>query len=303
MLIKSDFCVYLQKRGGDGSQVSFIHSFIFVLAFLLGMVARDSSQPIISKSSAGSTPRWDQGKSEMESRQLILGRPLGCFLVGVANSTCLANLSCDIPDIWPNQSSRDLSIQRRIGWTFTALRVSQLRTFLRIFTPWTLRKYPISAACNQDSIRSVITWDLRPEVRLEQRPIQKPTALRCLKAPVLSPERWSSCRATYVLPICLSVSLFRLPSFVNTIQRSLNFSTSCRVLLFTFSINYPGVLEKHNTSVFLVLILILALCAAENRLSEYWRPCWENSSRTKSSAKTKRLVLYLQTESPSWLSI
>jgi len=40
------------------------------------------------------------------------GRLLSHFPVGVASRTCLANLSWDILDAWPNQRSWDISIQR-----------------------------------------------------------------------------------------------------------------------------------------------------------------------------------------------
>jgi len=60
--------------------------------------------------------------------------------------------------------------------------------------------------------------------------------------------------------------------------------------------------------VFLALIFILARShAVENRSSACWRLCWDDASSTKSSAKSKRLILQLPTVTPSstrlWLSI
>jgi len=58
------------------------------------------------------------------------------------------------------------------------------------------------------------------------------------------------------------------------------------------SIHCLGFLERHNTSIFLVLIFIPArLHAAENRSSACWRPCWEDANSTKSSWKSQRLIL------------
>ena len=93
--------------------------------------------------------------------------------MGVASRTCLANVSWDILDTWPNQRSWDLSI-RRSGSTFRAFRNSQLRILqpLRV-TPRTPCKNPISAACTCDGTLSVITQDSWPyRWGSEQRSIQ-----------------------------------------------------------------------------------------------------------------------------------
>ena len=76
----------------------------------------------IPDSSAGSTPRRDQARSEMQL--LHLGRPLGRFHVGLASRACLTSLSWGILDTWPNYRSCVLSI-RRSGSTFRALRIWQ----------------------------------------------------------------------------------------------------------------------------------------------------------------------------------
>ena len=113
-------------------------------------------------------------------------------------------------------------------------------------------------------------------------------------------ERWSSRRTALALPTHVSISLLRLPSLIITTPRYLNFSTCCSGLPFTCSVHCLGLLERHNISVYLVLIFIPArLHAAENRPKECWRPCWEDASSTKSSAKSNRLTLQLPTVTPS----
>jgi len=65
------------------------------------------------------------------------------------------------------------------------------------------------------------------------------------------------------LPIRVSISLFRLPSLVNTTPRYLNVSTCCSVFSLTCRIHC---LERHNTPIFLVLMFVPAWShAAGNR--------------------------------------
>ena len=81
-------------------------SFILIHAFLSG--GSRGRQPwssrnipwsaAISDSSAGSTPRKEQARSEVQSLHLLLGRPPDRFSVDVANRTCLVSLSWDILD-------------------------------------------------------------------------------------------------------------------------------------------------------------------------------------------------------------
>jgi len=53
-------------------------------------------------------------------------------------------------------------------------------------------------------------------------------------------------------------------------------STRCIVFQLTCSIQCLGRLERHNTSIFLVLIFVPAWShAAENRSNACWRLCWE----------------------------
>jgi len=81
-----------------------------------------------SGSSAGSTPRRDQVRYEMQSRHLVFGRPQGHFPVDVTSRTCLANLTRDIWSRGWKIVAGILSFQR-IGWTIKVLRISQLQNF------------------------------------------------------------------------------------------------------------------------------------------------------------------------------
>ena len=88
----------------------------------------------------------------------------------------------------------------------------------------------------------------------------------------------------------MSISLFRLLSLASTTLRYLNVSTCCSVFQLTCRIHCLGRLKRHNTAIFLVLILVPALShAAENRSNAYWRPFWEeiHACSTNSSAKSK----------------
>ena len=63
-------------------------------------------------------------------------------------------------------------------------------------------------------------------------------------------------------------------------------------------------LERHNISVFLVLTFIPTRShAADNRSNSCWRPCWEDASNTKSSAKSEWLILELTNVTPSRLGL
>ena len=82
-----------------------------------GNISRSTA---ISDGSPGSTPRWDQARSE--KGHVVLGRPLGRSL-DVANRSCLPNLSWDILDTWSHQCSWDFLIRRRRASTFIPLRI------------------------------------------------------------------------------------------------------------------------------------------------------------------------------------
>jgi len=88
----------------------------------------------------------------------------------------------------------------------------------------------------------------------------------------------------------------------------LEFIHLLRCIPLTCNIHCILFVQRHNTSVFLVLIFILSRShAAENQSSACRRPYWEDASSTKSSAKSKRLILKLTNVTPSstrlWLSI
>ena len=90
--------------------------------------------------------------------------------------------------------------------------------------------------------------------------------------------------------------------------RYVNFSTCCSVWLLTWSTHWLSFLERHDTSVFSVLIFIPASSqAAANQSGACWRPCSEDASSTKASAECKRLILQLPKVTSSltrlWLSI
>ena len=119
-----------------------------------------SRSTAISDSSVALTPRRDQARSEMQSRHLVFGRPLGRFPVGVDCSSkdlsCHSFLGHSGHMAKLTYSSWDLSI-RRSGLTSRALRISDLFSLSQSVTTRTLRKYPISAVCSFDSIFSFVT--------------------------------------------------------------------------------------------------------------------------------------------------
>ena len=99
----------------------------------------------------------------------------------------------------------------------------------------------------------------------QQRPIYKLKALRSLKAPV------SSTRSNKA-----HAELRLLYQSVNTIPRYLNVFTCCSVYPLTCRIHCLGRLERHDTSIFLVLIFDPTWSyASENRSNASWSPCWE----------------------------
>jgi len=53
-------------------------------------------------------------------------------------------------------------------------------------------------------------------------------------------EQKGSHRAAFASPIRVSISLFRLPSLVNTTPRYLNFSTCCSVLPLICNVHWRG---------------------------------------------------------------
>ena len=81
-----------------------------------------------------------------------------------------------------------------------------------------------------------------------------------------------SCRTAFDLLIRVSTSLFCFLSLVNTTPTYLNFSTCCSVLPLICRTHWLGFLERYNTSVFLVLIIIPTWPhAPENHSSVCWK--------------------------------
>ena len=104
----------------------------------------------------------------------------------------------------------------------------------------------------------------------------------------------------------INLLMFCLRSLVYTTTRYLNFSTYCSVM--PLSVHCLGFVERHNTSVFLVLIFNPARShVPNNRSSACWKSCSDDASSTKLFAKSKRLILQLPIVTLSstrlWLSI
>ena len=98
--------------------IKIFHSFIFILAFTLERVAGSSPRArntsrflAIPDNLAGSTPKRDQARWEIESYHLILVRSLGRFPVGATSQTCLAKLYWGTLVSCSNHRSWDLFIR------------------------------------------------------------------------------------------------------------------------------------------------------------------------------------------------
>jgi len=104
-----------------------------------------------------------------------------------------------------------------------------------------------------------------------------------------------------------SIPLFRLPSLVNTTPRNLNVSTCCSVLPLTCRIHCLGRPERHNTSIFLVLIFVPAWSHAAEEKND--QMCTEDpvekihACSTNSSAKSKRFFLQFTTMTSSSVDV
>ena len=230
-------------------------------------------------------------------------RPLGRFFsVSVANRTCLANFSWDILDTWPNQLSWDLPILRS-GSTFkpdfanfTAAHFvtkchivcSSKNTHLcyMFLKQHSFSHYPrfmdIGENRNKDRFKNWQLCGVRKLPFCDHRAIKLTQNCVCFTNPctnLLIPP--SSTREYH--PEVLEL-LHLLQCIATHVQR----------------IHHLGFLEGNDTSVFWVLIFVSVwLHAAENWSSACWRPCREDESSTKSFAKSKRLILQLQTVTPS----
>jgi len=115
------------------------------------------------------------------------------------------------------------------------------------------------------------------------------------------PELETLRRTAFALPIHVSISLFPFPSLVNTTLRYLNVSTCCSVFPLTCGIHCLGRLERHNTSIFLVLIFFLLghtqqktdQLRAEDPVEKI------HACGTSLSVKSKRFILHFPTVTPS----
>ena len=107
--------------------------------------------------------------------------------------------------------------------------------------------------------------------------------------------KWCKVRITaFALPDRTSNYSFDLSSLVNATQRYLNFYTCFNDTPPTCKEYWTEFLERSRTSVLEVLIFIPAMSQAHvNRFNACCRPDSEEASKTKSSAKSSRLILYL----------
>jgi len=179
-----------------------------------------------------------------------------------------------------------ISIPSRCDFTFRALRISQLRTLSRNVTPRIHRKnhlrhyfghYPRFKTIGKDRNKDRFTnWQLYG-VGLSFR---DHTAIKLMKNCVI----FGNPSISLIAPPSVTCKYHHyVLTFLHLLLQCIPLTCSIRCLWFV---------ERHNTSIVLVLIFILAWShAAESWSSACWRPCWEDASSTKSSAKTKRLIL------------
>ena len=111
----------------------------------------------------------------------------------------------------------------------------------------------------------------------------------------LKTTEWCKARITaFALPDRTSYSLSCFSSLVNATPRYLNFSTCFYDTPPTCREHWTEFFKRRNTSVLEVLIIIPAMShATAKQFNAYWRPNSEEPSKTKSSAKNKRLTLHL----------
>ena len=117
-------------------------------------------------------------------------------------------------------------------------------------------------------------------------------------------ERQSSRRIAFALPVRVSTSLFRLPPLSNTTQTCFNFFTFCSACPLTCSVHCLECLERNYITHRLFQCwhsLVLGCTQLQTVESAGWRICTEDASTsiTKSSAKSKRLILQLPVVTPS----
>ena len=172
--------------------------------------------------------------------------------------------------IYSQNTLPQVQIWRRQTCFLPERNLTSVRPFV---TPWTLRRNPIFGACTWVNILLVITQDSWPWVRIGTKTDLKTDSFAVFESSrFAATERQSSRRNALALPIRVSRSSLRLPSLANTTSRYVNIFTCCSVLPLTCRIHCLGFVERHSTSVFLVLIFIPARShAAESRSSACWR--------------------------------
>ena len=105
---------------------------------------------------------------------------------------------------------------------------------------------------------------------------------------------WCKARITALaLPDRTSTSLSCIPSFVNATPRYLNFSICFNDTPPTCREHWTGFLKRCRISVLKALIFIPAVSLAAAKLFHAcWRPDSRETRKTKSSAKSSRLILH-----------
>jgi len=172
----------------------------------------------ISDSSASTTPRWDQARSKMQSRNLVLGWPLRRFHLDAVSRACLPTFPWTF---WLHDRSnvREISIWGSRS-TLRALRVSQLRAFFTTRHHVNSWQNPISVTCTSDSTLPVINQDSRPQVSVgTKNDLKRDTFAVFESSHFVTKERESSHRTDFALTIRLSTSLLHLPPLVNNTSR------------------------------------------------------------------------------------
>jgi len=127
----------------------------------------------------------------------------------VASRTYLANLLWNFLDTWPKQRNWDLSILRS-GSTFRVLRISQLLTLSPSVTLWTLCIFPSLSFALGIYYSFSHFPRITTTVKIATKTNLKTDSFAALESSrFVTTERWSSCRTTFVLPICVPFSAFR----------------------------------------------------------------------------------------------
>ena len=242
------------------------------------------------------SPKRFYPRSSISLVHLLLGCPHGLLPFALASKACLWSLSWGILFTWPNNLSWEFSIRRSNCSMLRDFRISELSTLSGSVTPSILRKILISDACTCDRILSVITQDSWPHVRMGTKTVSKIGSFALWQFSLHGNRIAQSSHYCCSLPTRVSSSLSCFPSLVNATPRYLNFSTCFIAAPFTCNRHWSGFLEIWRTSVLAVLIFIPAVLHASAKLfNAHWRPDSVEESRTKSSTKSRPLILQFPT--------